>query len=89
KIEDFIEFVVMDTGPGIPENLKDILFERQYSTKSTVGKTERGVGLLITRFFVEDMNGSIFIVENNNHSGATIAFRIPLTTQEVNEDESD
>ena len=68
---------VADTGPGIdPASMED-LFERFYSTTPA----GLGVGLSISRIFVE-ANGGRLWAENNRGLGVTFSFSLPLATQE-------
>ncbi|RLA97839.1 MAG: hypothetical protein DRG37_07475 [Deltaproteobacteria bacterium] len=62
---------VIDTGPGIPRNAKDRLFEPYFSTK----KGGTGLGLAIVSRIVTDHNG--FIRVRQNHPRGTI-FTIEL-----------
>lgn len=61
---------VEDTGPGIPENLMDKIFEPFFSTKST-----SGLGLAVSWGIVERHNGTIEV--DTSPSGGAI-FRILL-----------
>lgn len=61
---------VEDTGPGIPENLMDKIFEPFFSTKST-----SGLGLAVSWGIIERHHGSIEV--DTSESGGAI-FRILL-----------
>ena len=63
---DRVTIAVADRGPGIPEELRSRVFDPFYTTK-TQGS---GVGLAITRRFVEDGGGSITIDERDG--GGTV-----------------
>ncbi len=52
---------VQDTGNGIPEKIKDKVFENGFSTKGT----GRGVGLYHTKQLVESLGGSISFESQN------------------------
>ena len=66
---------VEDTGPGIPENLVDKLFEPFFSTKGT-----SGLGLAVSWGIIERHGGTIEI-DMAEHGGAI--FRIVLPAQHV------
>ncbi|MCA1759301.1 MAG: response regulator, partial [Bacteroidales bacterium] len=79
----FFEFYVKDSGPGIPEEQKEMVFERfrQGSEALTRNFEGAGLGLSISKAYVEMLGGKIW-VENNtglngNASGATFFFTIP------------
>lgn len=64
---------VADTGPGIPEELRDKLFYPFFTTK----KQGSGVGLSMARKIVDSHRGLID-VESAPGRGATFTVRIPL-----------
>lgn len=66
--------LVSDTGPGIEPSKHEKVFESFYSTKSR-GKGS-GVGLSISKSFVEKMKGSISIESEVGH-GATFVLKFP------------
>ncbi len=71
--EDSFSYVsVGDTGEGIEHNEIEKIFEPYYSTK----KFGIGIGLAITKRFVEEHGGSIGI-ESERGKGTTIKIRIP------------
>jgi signal transduction histidine kinase len=68
-----VEFELSDTGPGIPEAIKDTLFEPFV----TMGKaTGTGLGLAIAKKTVEDHSGTIS-VDSVPGQGATFTIRLP------------
>ncbi len=81
---NFIEFYVKDSGPGIADEQKEIIFERfRQGNESLKRKYEgAGLGLSISKAYVEKLGGKIW-VENNagkngNASGAKFIFTIPI-----------
>ena len=64
QIATFIELKICDNGIGIPVGLREKIFDRSYSTK----KDGMGIGLYLTKRFVESMNGKIEIEESNEFS---------------------
>lgn len=67
-------FVCSDTGPGIPDALRDRIFDAFVSTRSTANS---GLGLAIVRRFVEDHEGTIE-VQSAPGGGAQFVVRLPL-----------
>ena len=66
----FIE--ISDTGPGIPPELRQKIFDSFFSTKSEKGGI--GLGLSIAHKIIKDHNGDILVASDGN--GTT--FRIVL-----------
>ena len=74
---------VVNTGPGIPPNNLDLLFDRFYRTDpshahSTSGS---GLGLTIPKQLIEAHGGSIG-VESKLNEGSHFFFVLPLVAQE-------
>ena len=70
-----VEVVVSDSGPGIPEQVIDEIFDTFYTTKPH----GTGLGLSIARTIVETYGGTIW-AENCAQGGAAFHFTIPLST---------
>lgn len=72
-------FYVKDTGIGIPEEKKDLIFNRFTQADQTSSRTYSGsgLGLAISKGFVELMNGKIWI-ESELGRGSEFYFTIPL-----------
>lgn len=68
---------ISDTGPGIPEDLREAVFERffQGHTGKQTGGT--GIGLHLSRKMMESHFGNIF-VEESDARGTTFAIIIPI-----------
>ncbi|RMF55850.1 MAG: GAF domain-containing protein [Calditrichaeota bacterium] len=72
--EDGVVFQFTDTGPGIPQEIQNRLFE----TFVTSGKESgTGLGLAIVKKIVDEHNGSIEI-DSAPNQGATFRIRIPV-----------
>lgn len=52
-------FEVMDSGPGVPEPMKDKIFSPYYTTKNS--KDGLGLGLSISKKLIDSMGGKLFI----------------------------
>jgi signal transduction histidine kinase len=64
---------VSDSGPGLPESVKDHIFEPFFTTKPTGS----GLGLAICRSIVDAHRGSIRAENNRTQSGTTIVVELP------------
>ena len=74
------EVYISDNGKGIPEGIKDKLFDPFFSTKEA--SKGSGFGLYNSKLFIEDHNGKIgFISEEGK--GSTFFLFIPLFVNEV------
>lgn len=73
-----IEIVVADTGKGMPEEIKQHIFEPFYTTKEVGKGTE--LGLSICYEIIQKHNGTIE-VESEEDKGATFTIKL----QEVNQ----
>lgn len=71
SIEDGVEICVIDHGIGVPENLKDKIFNMFTEAKrpGTAGEKSFGLGLSICRQIIESHDGKIWF-ENNPEGGA-------------------
>lgn len=74
-----IEFIVNDTGIGIADEHKSLLFLpfAQVDNSATRRFGGTGLGLAITKRFVEMMGGSI-TVDSKKHVGSTFVVRLPF-----------
>ena len=70
---------VADTGPGIPENIIDRIFEPFYTTKEEGKGT--GLGLSLVYGIVQDHNGSV-TAANRPEKGAVFRVELPLKQPE-------
>ncbi|MEP6508279.1 MAG: ATP-binding protein [Gemmatimonadales bacterium] len=70
-----IRFVVADSGPGIPPEHLDHVFDRYWQAKSTA-KLGTGLGLSIAKGIVEAHGGRIW-VESPPNRGAQFNFTLP------------
>ena len=75
RADSEVEVVVSDSGPGIPEQVIDEIFDTFYTTK----QHGTGLGLSIARTIVDTYGGKIW-AENCAQGGAAFHFTIPLST---------
>ncbi len=73
KETDMIEIIVADTGPGIPKDKINTIFEPLVTTKSK----GVGLGLSIVKSLIERHNGSIDI-ESESGKGCRFLIKLPL-----------
>jgi two-component system, sensor histidine kinase and response regulator len=71
---DGIELRVADTGPGVPPELREAVFER-FLSGAAASRTNRGLGLAFCKVAVEAHGGRIWI--ENAAPGAIFCLRIP------------
>lgn len=73
--EQALHFSVLDTGPGIPADKKDYIFERFTKLDSYVQGT--GLGLAIARMTAEHMGGTLTL-DTDYRGGAKFDLVIPI-----------
>ena len=79
---DRFELRVADTGPGIPENLKERIFEKfhQVDNATTRNHSGAGLGLYIVKTFVDLLHGAID-VESELGKGSVFTVRLPVSEE--------
>jgi signal transduction histidine kinase/CheY-like chemotaxis protein len=84
-----IRFSIIDTGPGIPDAMKGVIFERftQIDESNTRRQGGTGLGLAICRDLVHLAGGKLG-VEDTPGGGATFWFEWPLPTAQSDMQES-
>ncbi|MGI8824479.1 MAG: sensor histidine kinase [Chloroflexota bacterium] len=75
--EDAACIYVSDTGPGIPADQQDAIFERFFRVDESRSARGSGLGLAISRWIVEAHGGSLS-VRSELGRGSTFSVRIPL-----------
>jgi len=70
------DLLISDTGPGIPPEVREKVFDLYYTTK----QNGTGIGLAMTYRAVQLHNGSIEI-GGQAGSGAAVRIRLPLTME--------
>lgn len=78
--EDEAVIRIRDSGPGIPEQVAQHLFEPFYTTKAS-GKG-LGLGLAISSSIVQAMNGQL-TAQNHEDGGAEFVVRLPVVVAET------
>jgi signal transduction histidine kinase len=72
----YVEIELHDSGPGIPPEQADRIFEPYVTTKSK----GTGLGLAIVKKIVEEHGGSIRLVSGRGE-GARFIIRVPIATE--------
>jgi len=77
--EEFALISVEDTGPGIPPDRLEQIFERFHQVRDTQKSQPlgTGLGLTISREIVDKMGGEIW-AESELGDGAVFYFTVPL-----------
>jgi len=73
-----VTFTFSDTGPGIPEEIRDKIFEPFFTTKPEGAGT--GLGLAICRDILARLGGSIILEPSSR--GACFRINLPLQTKD-------
>jgi signal transduction histidine kinase len=84
KYDHTLLFYVKDTGIGIPEDKKEIIFERFGQADNVLNKNIRGtgLGLAISKNLAELLGGRIW-VDSISGMGSTFYFTIPYNHLEI------
>ncbi|HMK45650.1 MAG TPA: PAS domain S-box protein [Methanocella sp.] len=78
KGKPYYKVIIEDDGPGIPDQLKNKLFQRFQRGKTIV--SGKGLGLYIVRMLVEDFNGGVWVedrVPDDYTKGAKFVVMLP------------
>src|SRR5262249_17445019 len=62
-VEAGVQLEVRDAGPGVPESLRDRVFERFVSAGDGPARTNRGLGLAFCKAAVEAHGGRIWVAD--------------------------
>lgn len=81
RSEAGVRFSVEDEGPGIPEERRELVFERFY--RSDRSEKGLGLGLAIVRGIIEGHGGRIWI--ESGKTGARFVFDLPASVNERQE----
>jgi signal transduction histidine kinase len=70
-----------DRGPGIPDEYKEMIFDRGFSLDTEKAKRGTGIGLAIVRKLVDRYGGKVWVedrVEGDHTKGARFVVELPL-----------
>lgn len=74
--EGYLELHIQDFGPGISKEELPLLFNKYFRGKNVEGKNGSGLGLYISKYFMENMYGQINCYNRND--GFTVVLKIKL-----------
>ncbi|WP_353853894.1 sensor histidine kinase [Bacillus sp. Bos-x628] len=77
-IDDKLEIRIEDDGPGIPEKLREIVFDPGYTSKfDEFGTPSTGIGLSYVRELVQELGGQL-LIEQKETKGAAFKLILPI-----------
>ena len=79
--DDRVEVRIIDSGPGIPPERRDQIFDRFQRIPGRDplrGHRGHGLGLTFTRLAIEAHGGTIHIADDDELSGACFVFTLPI-----------
>ncbi len=79
KENDKIKIIVSDNGNGIPDSIKEKIFQPFFTTKPTGSGT--GLGLSLSYDIIKAHGGEISVVSKEN-KGTEFIIKIPVKTQQ-------
>ena len=74
--DDFFVLEISDKGGGVPDEELEVITEKFCRGSNAAGKDGSGIGLYISKYFVEQMNGELMCY--NNGEGFTVSLRLRL-----------
>ncbi len=74
---NFVRFQITDTGMGIPQESRKMIFEKFRQAKNSRGKGGTGLGLSIVKKIVEKLGGKVW-VDSKTNQGSSFIFTTPL-----------
>lgn len=84
KTGEYVRLAVSDTGPGIPDDVKERMFDPFFTTKKTTRRRGSGLGLSIVLGIVKDHNGYVDF-ETQLGKGTTFYVYLPIHREETAE----
>ena len=84
--DNMAEICVSDNGPGIPDELKEHVFEMFFTGGNPIGDSRRslGLGLTLCQAIIHAHNGEMTLKDNSPH-GCIFSFTVPLSEVNLNE----
>jgi signal transduction histidine kinase len=81
KDQDGLMISVADSGPGVPEHLREEIFARGVTSKRDV-PGGRGIGLALVRLVTAQHGGTVEVSDGPS-GGASFVVRLPVGTEAV------
>ncbi|MGR8980641.1 MAG: nitrogen fixation negative regulator NifL [Gammaproteobacteria bacterium] len=79
--QDWVHVAITDTGPGIPVNQRNKVFEPFFTTQA-MGSIQAGMGLVMAKEIVNQHNGMIFI-DPDCHDGCCFKLSFPVCPKNI------
>lgn len=77
--EEHIIISVSNNGPLIPEKQKEIIFQPGFTTKfDSTGKASSGIGLSFVKEMIQELGGSIKLIDTSHPVETTFVINLPL-----------
>ena len=73
---DFFVLEISDKGDGVPDEELEVITEKYCRGSNAAGKEGSGIGLYISKYYIEQMNGELMCY--NNGEGFTVSMRLRL-----------
>lgn len=80
--QDWFEISVSDQGPGVPEDIRETIFDRFEGSNTGGRRKGTGLGLSIVKSFVE-LHGGTVHVESAVDRGARFICRFPISSRKA------
>jgi signal transduction histidine kinase len=79
RVDDRLEFTVKDTGPGIPLEAQELIFEKFRQADGFISREHggAGLGLALSKHLVELMGG-VLTLRSQSGQGCEFTFSLPL-----------
>lgn len=86
KLGDRAVVCVADNGPGIPDDMKPLVFEMFYSGAKGIADSRRslGLGLFLCKSIITAHGGKLELTDNSPH-GAIFTFTLPIEEVDLHE----
>ncbi|MDC0434455.1 HAMP domain-containing histidine kinase [bacterium] len=70
EVGESMELTVADTGPGVPENERESIFEPHFrsSVNKSIGPKGMGIGLSMSKMWVDHLGGSIALIPDKERT---------------------
>lgn len=76
-----LRMAVLDTGPGIPDDARPLLFTAYKQTRATDQVSGTGLGLSLIKRLLSLLGGTIWL--DSSPAGSTFTFEVPVSAAEV------
>lgn len=78
-LPDYLRLQIDDYGPGVPAEELPLLTNKYYRGQQAAGRSGAGLGLYISRYFMEQMGGALEC--KNREDGFSVILQIPLASR--------